>query len=353
MTPNRAASVRARLLNLAKAQASDFNEILIRFALERLLYRLSRSTHSDRFLLKGAMLFALWYEMPHRATRDVDLLGFGPSDLDSIALAFREIAAVVADDGITFDPNSIRVGEIRKAAGYAGARVQLRGELSGARCSAQVDIGFGDAVTPGPVPADFPVLLDDLPAPSLRTYPVYTVVAEKLHAVVLLGMQNSRLKDYFDLSIIMERETALSLDTLGEAIVATFERRQTPLPDYLPVGLTDEFAADPTRQTIWATFLRKNLLTPEPLKTVTDRLGTILGPALARAREISHRQRVKDAARRTLETYDELFKKLSCRAHRSRAVSAPAARSDASPVFQKPRDNWDELAMNPRSPRRP
>lgn len=201
-----AASVRARLLNRAKAEGSDFNGVLVRYALERLLYRLSRSAHADRFLLKGAMLFTLWYDMPHRPTRDVDLLGFGASDLESITQTFRDIASVAVEDGIRFDPASVTAEEIRKEAGHAGARVFIAAELAGARLKTQVDIGFGDAVTPGPVQAVYPVLLDDFPAPTLQTYPVYTVIVEKLHAIALLGMTNSRLKDYLDLWVLLERE---------------------------------------------------------------------------------------------------------------------------------------------------
>lgn len=204
---NVAASVRARLLNVAKAQGVDFNQVLVRFALERILYRLTQSPHADRFLLKGALLFTLWYDMPHRATRDADLLGFGASDLESVAQVFCEIAAVAVDDGIVFDPASVAVEEIRKEMGYSGVRVVIAGELAQARCKTQIDVGFGDAVTPGPVDSVYPVLLDDLPAPRLRAYPTYTVVAEKLHAIALLGMTNSRLKDYFDLSVRVGVET--------------------------------------------------------------------------------------------------------------------------------------------------
>src|SRR5206468_3786317 len=163
--------VRARLLNVAKAQGVDFNQVLVRFALERMLYRLSQSVHADRFLLKGALLFTLWYDMPHRATRDADLLGFGASDLASVAQTFRDIASVQVDDGIIFDPASVKVDEIRKDAGYAGARILINGDIAKARCKTQIDVGFGDAVTPGPVDAVYPVLIADLPAPRLRTYP--------------------------------------------------------------------------------------------------------------------------------------------------------------------------------------
>ena len=266
-----AASVRARLLNIAKTEGSDFNQGLVRFALERILYRLTRSPHADRFVLKGALLFTLWYDMPHRATRDVDLMGFGASDLASITQVFRDIAAITADDGIVFDPNSVIVQEIRKEAGYGGVRVIVAGELANARCRTQIDIGFGDAVTPGPVDSVYPVLLDDLPAPRLQAYPIYTVVAEKLHAIALLGMTNSRVKDYFDLSVMLERET-LDDGLLAQAITATFERRGIAVPAELPVGLTDEFANDASRQALWNAFAKKNGLEVEPLDVTVIRL---------------------------------------------------------------------------------
>ena len=282
MTRDRAASVRARLLNVAKATGTDFNLVLVRFALERLLFRLSTSAHSDRFVLKGALLFTLWYDLPHRATRDADLLGFGPSDTGSMASVFRDIASVAVDDGIVFDPASVRVGVIRKDAGYGGVRVTLNGKLANARCVAQVDVGFGDAVTPGPTDAVYPVLLDDLPAPRLRTYPVYTVVAEKLHAIVVLGMVNSRLKDYLDLVVIMERE-ALDEPTLALAIAATFQRRGTALPNAPPVGLSDEFALDPTRIALWQSLLKKNDIAHRPLVDVVKVLRVALWPAVVQA----------------------------------------------------------------------
>jgi len=282
MAHDLAASVRARLLNIAKAEQSDFNSVLVRYALERFLYRLGQSAHADHFVLKGAMLFNLWYAMPHRPTRDVDLLGFGPSDLGAIAQAFREIVTVTAEDGIVFDAASVRVEEIRKNAGYAGARVIVSAELARARCKTQIDVGFGDAVTPGPVDAVYPVLLADFAAPHLRTYPVYTVVAEKLHAMVLLGMTNSRLKDYLDLSVLLEREV-LDPATLAAAIAATFTRRGTALPTELPIGLSDEFANDPSRQALWAAFLKKNALPAVPLTSVVTALRTALQSALGLA----------------------------------------------------------------------
>ena len=277
-----AASVRARLLNLAKAEQTDFNAVLVRYALERFLYRLGQSAHADHFVLKGAMLFNLWYAMPHRPTRDVDLLGFGASDLKSIAQTFREIVSVASADGMIFDPASVVVDEIRKNAGYAGARVLVSAELARARCKVQVDIGFGDAVTPGPVDATYPVLLADFAAPQLRTYPAYTVVAEKLHAMVLLGMTNSRVKDYLDVWILLEREV-LDATVLATAIAATFNRRSTAVPTALPIGLSDEFAADASRRALWAALLRKNDLAAVALGDVVTALRATLQPALVQA----------------------------------------------------------------------
>lgn len=282
MTKDLAASIRARLLAVAKSQGADFNQVLVRFALERILYRLSQSAHADHFLLKGALLFTLWYDMPHRPTRDADLLGFGPSDLESIAQTFRDIAGIEVEDGIVFDPATVSVEDIRKDAAYIGVRVSITGEIANARCKTQIDIGFGDAVTPGPVNAVYPVLIKDLPAPHLRTYPVYTVISEKLHAIALLGMTNSRLKDYLDIWVLLDRET-LDTHTLAKAIAATFVRRGMSVPTVLPIGLTDEFANDATRRALWLAFLKKNELAVVPLPDVVTELRAKLWPVLNQA----------------------------------------------------------------------
>lgn len=166
---------------------------------------------------------------------------------------FRDIAAVEVADGLLFDPASVSALDIRNEANYPGARVHVGGALAGAQLRTQVDIGFGDAVTPGPVAAAFPVLLEEFPAPQLRSYPVYTVVAEKLHAIALLGMANTRMKDYPDLRVILERET-LDAETLARAIAATFARRGTAVPTELPAGLSDAFANDASRQKHWQVF---------------------------------------------------------------------------------------------------
>lgn len=280
---NTAASVRARLLAKARAGRQDFNLVLTRYAIERLLYRLSVSGHADQFLLKGALLFDLWFDVPHRPTRDADLLGFGSAEIPDIEDTFREICTMELDDGLSFQTDSVRGQEIRKEANYAGVRVTLIGLLAGARCSVQVDIGFGDAVTPGPEPVDYPVLLPDMPTPRLRAYPLYTVVAEKLEALVSLGIANSRMKDYFDLWTIAQK-TDVDGEILCDAIRATFAQRGTTLPD-VPFGLSDAFAQDQQKQTQWAAFLRKNALAERQLPEVVAGLREFLSPALNAHRE--------------------------------------------------------------------
>lgn len=259
MSRNLAASIRARLKQHADATQQDFNLILTHYGLERLLYRLSISAHAPNFLLKGALLFSLWYDLPHRPTRDVDLLGYGPDDIDSAIAAFSEICQIAVDDGIEFDPESIKGMVIRKDAGYGGVRIDIQAKLDGARIALQVDIGFGDAVTPEPEAISYPTLLNELPAPQLRAYPKCTVVAEKFQALCALGIANSRMKDYFDLWVLL-REDDLDLVKLRRAIEATFARRQTAMPTGIPVGLSDGFVNDQTKQTQWRAFLRKNKL---------------------------------------------------------------------------------------------
>jgi hypothetical protein len=268
---NRAASIRARLKNHADATADDFSLVLTRYGIERLLYRLATSEHAPRFVLKGALLFALWYGQPHRPTRDADLLGFGPDDPQALAEVFRSLCTVTVDDGIVFDAASVQVSPIRKDMRYGGVRVDLRAVLDAARISLQVDVGFGDAVTPGPQSITYPSLLPDLPTAPLRIYPKATVVAEKLHAVCLLGLGNSRMKDYFDLDQLL-KDPEVGDAELRRAIAATFERRQTTVPHDLPVGLSDAFAGDTTKRAQWAAFLRKNRLAAVTLDEVVRRI---------------------------------------------------------------------------------
>lgn len=285
MTGGRVASIHARLLNSARERGEDFNHVLIRYGTERFLYRLSTLPAAREGLwLKGAMLFDLWFDMPHRPTRDADFLGFGPMDAEALANIVRGICVVTVDDGMAFDPGSMRIEEIREDARYGGLRVRLAGTLGNARCAIQLDVGYGDAVTPGPEEAVYPTLLDDLPAPALYVYPRATVVAEKLEAIASLGMANSRLKDYYDLRALV-REGALEEGLLAQAIAATFLRRGTPLPEALPLGLTGEFAGDRVKLEQWKGFLGRNRLEAPGLAEVVEEIARFLAVPLRLARE--------------------------------------------------------------------
>ena len=276
---NIGASVRGRLLDRSRAERSDFQILLTRYALERLLYRLSVSEHRDQFILKGAMLFVTWVADPFRPTRDLDLLGYGDNDAEVIAGTFRSICATqVANDGVTFDIGGLQAAPIREEAEYGGVRVRTTATIDGARIPIQVDVGFGDAVTPAPVEIDYPTLLDN-PAPHLRAYPVETVVAEKFEALTTLGMANSRLKDFYDLWLIAQtfdfRQAALV-----DAVRRTFERRETILPADAPIGLTDEFVAAWSAQ--WRAFLGRESMAavPDSFAIVVADLRAFLLPLL-------------------------------------------------------------------------
>jgi len=260
---NTAASVRDRLLALARERGEDFQLLLTQYGLERLLYRLSQSSYRDRFILKGAMLFLLWGDQPHRPTRDVDFLGFGDSSEAGLQAIFRELCGIpVEDDGLTLIAESVQVETIRDETEYGGIRVRLFGDLAGARVPIQADIGFGDAVTPEAKEAEYPTLLGN-PAPHLRVYPRETVVAEKYQALVNLGMANSRMKDFYDLWVIA-REFDFDGQMLSEAIHNTFSCRQTPLPEHTPSGLSPGFYEDSRKNTQWNAFVRKGMLVTSP-----------------------------------------------------------------------------------------
>lgn len=277
MTGGRSASILTRLLNLAKQRGDDYSLLLNRFGLERLLHRVSVSRHSERFLLKGALLFSLWYDRPHRPTRDADLLGFGSDGLEDLTETFREIAAIDLGDGIEFDLPSIRAELIREANLYGGTRVRIVGHIGKTRAALQVDVGFGDAVTPAPERVQFPTLLEDFDALDLRVYPVYTVIAEKYQAMVALGMANTRMKDFYDLAVIAKR-TELDGLTLAQAMAATFNRRGTPLPEVPPLALTAAFADIAAKQQQWVAFLRKNRLASDTLAETVCSLHAFLWP---------------------------------------------------------------------------
>jgi len=254
---NLAASVRQRLFNLAQERREDFGLVLTRYGLERFLYRLAQSQYRDQFILKGALLFELWTHRPYRPTRDLDLEGQGENSIARIKRSFTEIMSqAVEDDGLVFDPKSLRVARIKEEQEYEGLRVNLVARLERARIHMQVDIGFGDVIVPPPKEIQYPALLN-FPSPRLRAYPREAVVSEKLEALVKLGMANTRMKDFYDLwrlSQDFDFDGAL----LIEAIKSTFTRRGTEVPAGIPLALTDEFSGDAQKARQWQAFLKKS-----------------------------------------------------------------------------------------------
>ena len=281
---NIGASVRARLLAHSKENGQQFQLVLTRFALERLLYRLGRSAHAGRFLLKGAMLLTSWFDLPMRPTRDVDLLGFGDPDSEAMFEIFRDILAIEVDDGVIFDQGALRVDRIRDHLAYGGVRLRTRANIDGANVSIVVDVGFGDAVEPGAEEIDYPVMLD-LPAPRLRAYPKETVIAEKFQAMVDLGRANTRLKDFFDIWL-MAQSFSFDEARLAQAIAATFARRKTAIPEATPDALTPDFAADPDKIAQWSAFTRDLAIDTGSLADVISSLAAFLMPYAEAARRL-------------------------------------------------------------------
>lgn len=281
---NIGASVRARLLNLSKAKGQSFDLVLTRFALERLLFRLSQSPHADRFVLKGAMLMMSWFDDPHRGTRDLDLLGFGDPSEAAMLATFRDILAQDDEDGVVFDLDTLRVDRIREELDYGGLRLRAIASIAGARINLTIDIGFGDALEPGAEVVDYPVMLD-LPAPRLRAYARETVIAEKFQAMVALGRANSRMKDFYDIWLL-SRSFTFNDDRLARAIAATFARRETVIPTELPDALTLEFATDAQKQKQWRAFVEDVDFNSVDLSAVVEDLAIFLLPHASRARKL-------------------------------------------------------------------
>lgn len=283
---NIAASVRARLLTLAKARDVSFDLIANRYVIERLLYRLGASPHAHMFVLKGATLLMTWLDAPHRGTRDLDLLGFGDPGPDRLLAMFRDILAQdVPDDGVMFDAAALVVDRIREALAYGGLRLRTTATLSGAIVPVSIDIGFGDALEPGDELLDFPVLLD-MPTPRVRGYARETVIAEKFEAMTALGRANSRMKDFYDIWVL-NRTFAFTDDRLARAIAATFARRKTPIPHELPDALSPDFANDPSKQAQWRAFVRGVAIPPGSLAEIVAELAAFLMAHADHARRIA------------------------------------------------------------------
>jgi predicted nucleotidyltransferase component of viral defense system len=268
---NVAASVKAKLKNLAKENGRDLNFLLTKYALERFLYRLSISEYQAHFLLKGALLFDLWYDFPLRPTRDIDLLGFGLIEAAELMGVLGNLCDLPVEDGMLFNRTSIVVNEIRKHSNYSGLRATFDGLIGNSRVIVQVDVGYGDAVTPASELVEYPVLLKEYPAPKLNAYPRYTVVSEKLEAMVTLGLANSRMKDYFDVWVIL-KDSSLDTEILSDAFKATTARRKTIMPVGIPLALSEEFSSDSQKNIQWNTFLKKNQLADLNLTTIVANL---------------------------------------------------------------------------------
>lgn len=277
---NLSASVKGRLQNKARETGRVYQELLQRYAMERFLYRLSQSDHADQFVLKGALLFAVWQtEYERRTTLDIDLLGFTENSLVNLEQFARDVCeTVVEDDGIRFDPENIRAERIKEDADYEGVRIRTFAYLEKSRIPLQIDIGFGDALVPDAIPAILPSILD-FPAPQLRCYHQLTVIAEKFEAMVKLGTLNSRMKDFYDIWNITQH-AALSGSELQMACAATFEHRHTPFrleDDFFSA----RFARTTEKQTQWTAFLRKQGIqdiAPNQFEEVVTRLQTFFRP---------------------------------------------------------------------------
>lgn len=278
-TRNMAASVHARLLRLSREKREDFNFILQRYAAERFLFRLGQSKYRENFVLKGAMLFPLWGGSVYRPTRDLDFTGYGENEVAVVVSCFREVCSLpVPDDGLHFHGSTLAAVQIREDSEYNGLRVRFVATLGEARIPMQIDIGFGNAIEPQACEIEYPTLLGAA-APRIRAYPPEAVVAEKFHALAVLGGGNSRMKDLYDLYVIAG-QFRFEGETLTRAVQATFQRRGTEIATALPAGLTPRFFADETRGERWRAYCNLNSLpgAPQDLQRVGEQLRAFLSP---------------------------------------------------------------------------
>lgn len=285
---NMGASVRARLQKISRERNQTFQQVLTFYVLERLLYRLSQTKHRNRFALKGAILITKWFSDPLRPTQDLDLLGFGDADPDKMVGIIKEICAVPFDDAVVFDIEAVQIDRIREELEYGGLRIKTNATVDGARVRVMIDIGFGDAIEPGLIEMDLPVLLD-FPAPHLRAYARETVIAEKFQAMVVLGRANSRMKDLYDIWVL-SRTHAFKGDNLARAIAATFVRRKTQVPSEPPDALTPAFAEDPAKIQQWNSFVDDVAFQPGSLADVIGDLAAFLMPHAISARTLAGAQ---------------------------------------------------------------
>ncbi len=277
MAKNIAASVRQKLRNLARERNEDFDYILRQYVMQRLLYRLGVSEYVEQFLLKGALLFWVWNRHFHRPTRDIDLLTYTDNDVDHLLAVFRQIINIESGDGLVFDADTLNGIEIKEDADYSGVRITGFATMENARIPFQIDIGYGDVIVPEAEATQIPVFLD-LPVPELKIYPVYTVIAEKFQAMVMLGLANSRMKDFYDIGVIAH---TMSLDggLLLQAVKATFDRRKTDFTAGSVYIFSSEFVQDAGKNTQWKAFLNRNNLQRETdFAQIVDEIKQLLQP---------------------------------------------------------------------------
>lgn len=280
---NVAASIRQRLLNISRREGRVHDVVLVRYALERALHRLSISQHRDRFVLKGGMLVALWIEDGNRETRDVDLLAFGDSSAEDLKKTFAEILSMKADDGLRYDVEHLEAVGIREGLKYGGTRLETNAFIEKTRIPVTIDIAFGDALPASDLTLSYPSLLG-MEEPNLRAYSVESVIAEKFHAMVTLGIANGRMKDYYDLWAI-PKSVKVDADALVEAIRATFVRREMEVPADRIAGLSDDFVEDRRKQGQWAAYARSIDLKEPTLAEVIAAIRLLVEPACSRIRE--------------------------------------------------------------------
>ena len=281
---NMAASVKARLLAMSREEGRAFDLLLVRYALERLLFRLSISPHCENYILKGGMLVTQRLEHGNRETRDIDFLGFGADDEEAIKAIFAEIMSTETCDGLVFDIENLATSTIRDEMEYGGIRLQTSAYLERTRVPVTLDIGFGDALADATQTIDYPSLLA-MEQPKIRSYPPETVIAEKFQAIVALGLANGRMKDFYDLWSI-PKSLKIERQALDAAIAATFERRDTPVPIERPVGLSAEMAEDDAAKQRWKAFIASLDLPLIELKQVIDEIWATLQPSCTKLGQV-------------------------------------------------------------------
>ena len=271
------ASVKARLQNRAKEEERPFSEVLQYYGMERFLYRVSQSKYTDKFILKGALMFMVWHVPERRTTLDIDFLVQYDNKITSIEKMIKDICkSNVVSDGLIFDSKNVKGQRIKEDADYEGVRVKFVGLLERSRIPMQIDIGFGDSVYPKPKIIEYPVILD-FPKPKLKGYPAESVVSEKFEAMVKLGLLNSRMKDFYDIWLMMHQFNFDGL-RLVEALKRTFKQRKISLPQRKPLFAEEIYDEESDRQTLWKAFLKKIDIkhAPEKLNTTAKEIERFL-----------------------------------------------------------------------------